>query len=281
MMGEPDFTLGANQALSGARCEAANSIDMKHQVLSVGCSVVLLLVMASAARAIPTTIETFENGDLSLYTSVNTGYAAVDSFNWPHDGLYALEMDGDRWVYRDDAAVQVSQGSTLSAWIAMESADAVHGGAAYFGFGSSAAGTLSFVLSPETGSIRFQENGNYGYTELAASSQSFDVAYYRAEVIWDIGGQLTGNLYGSDGITLLNSVTASSTLYSSGGIAFRGFSQGGSGLTFFDTVTVEPHAAPNGVPDGGATATLALLAFGGIFVAWGTNRSRLAPRHTI
>jgi hypothetical protein len=170
------------------------------------------------------------------------------------------------WIYRDDPAVQVSQGDTISAWIKFDSF-VVDGGRAYFGFGSSPAGTLSFVLAPNTGDIRFQENPNYGFVELNTSAQSFVAdKWYRAEVVWGVGGSLTGNLYDSDGTTLLNSVTDSSTLYTSGGIAFRGF----DGVKAFDTITRNAV-----IPE---PCTLTLLGLGVMGMA--VRRSRRHRRET-
>jgi hypothetical protein len=52
--------------------------------------------------------------------------------------------------------------------------------------------------------------------------------WYRFEVVWGVGGSITGRVFDSDGTTLLNTVTATDTTFTSGGIAFRGF-----GPTFF------------------------------------------------
>jgi hypothetical protein len=79
-------------------------------------------------------------------------------------------------------------------------------------------------------------NPNFGFTDLDASPQSWAPdTWYRMEVVWGPGGALTGNLYASDGTTLLNTVSATSTFVSAGDIAFRAF---GSSAAFFDTVRV-------------------------------------------
>jgi hypothetical protein len=109
------------------------------------------------------------------------------------------------------------------------------------------------VLAPNTGDIRFQENAGYGYAELNTLSQGFLADHwYRMEVIWGLGGLLTGKLYDSDGTTLLNTVSATSNLYTSGGIAFRGFED----LKYFDTITREA-----GVPEP-STGALVVLGIG-------------------
>lgn len=180
-------------------------------------------------------IEGFESGNLSAYTFVSGCSGPSVSAGAAHDGAFGLRATNQCWIYRDDAGAQVAQGDVLSAWVQFENvADA----RAYFGFGASSAGTLSFVLAPNTGDIRFQENPSYGFTELGSSPQSFVAdQWYRVEVDWDVGGMLTGSLYASDGTTLLNSVTSSSNLFTSGGIAFRGF----GGVKFFDTIALVPE----------------------------------------
>lgn len=189
-----------------------------------------LLVFAQGELPAGVIIEDFESGNLSAYTKVGTGTSDFVSGAYARDGLFGLGTSSGNWLYRDDASVALSQGDTVSAWIKFVGS---LGGRAYFGFGSSPAGTLSFVLAPNTGDIRFQENNAFGFTQLDTSPQSFVAnRWYRAEVIWGLGGNLTGNLYDSDGVTLLNTVNSSSSLFTSGGIAFRGF----DGIKAFDTI---------------------------------------------
>jgi hypothetical protein len=89
------------------------------------------------------------------------------------------------------------------------------------------------------------------------------------EVAWEIGGNITGRLFDSDGTTLLNTVTGNSDLYTSGGIAFRSFDS----TKYFDTVEVLPSGAPETfytsdpdvysfTLDGSERATVALTSLG-------------------
>lgn len=220
-----------------------------------GVALAVLIVGAESARA-ATIIEGFESGNLSQYTSTGVTNATVAG-EYAHDGSFGLGIDEGGWIYRDDAAAQLAQGDTFSVWIQF---DDIANGRAYFGFGSSAAGTLSFVLAPNTGDIRFQENPVFGFTELDSTPTAFLAdTWYLAEVIWGFGGNLTGNLYGSDGSTLISSVSATSNLFTSGGIAFRGF----AGIKAFDTVTLQSAPEPT---------TILLLGMAGAF--WGFRGRR-------
>ena len=73
-----------------------------------------------------------------------------------------------------------------------------------------------------------------GDVYLAAVNQSYLANHwYRLEVDWGRSGTIVGKLFDSNGSTLLNQVTASTTAITSGGIAFRG--KGSD--KYFDTVT--------------------------------------------
>jgi hypothetical protein len=218
-----------------------------------------LIVATPAARA--ETIEGFESGNRSAYTGVGGASSGSVSGAYAHDGLFGLGLSDAVWIYRNDAAVQVSRGDTLSAWIQFK--DAVDG-RAYFGFGASALGTLSLVLAPNSSQLIFQNNAGYGFADISSTSQLYQSnKWYRAEVIWGTGGSLIGNLYDSNGTSLLNSVTASSDVYTSGGIAFRGF---GAGVKAFDTIQrngadpIEVNPVPLPAAAWGGLALMGLVA---------------------
>jgi hypothetical protein len=200
-------------------------------------------------------IEDFSSGNLSSYwTEYRYAPSAAIVPGATHDGTgYGLDkQDGFEWVIRNDAAVHVQQGETLSVWT--QFAGAVDG-RVYFGFGSqqeglvnsplSAGHTLALVLAGNTGQFMFMGNdttgGSGGFKPAPRTlgtpvDQTYDPDHwYRMEVVWATSGSLTGNLYDSDGVTLLNTVTTTETQIRSGGIAFRGFGSD----KYFDTVTVD------------------------------------------
>jgi hypothetical protein len=149
-----------------------------------------------------------------------------------HDGTYGLDdYGGNDWIYRSDSGAQVNAGDTLSVWLGFYgSAD----GRAYFAFGATSSGTLSLVAAPNTGQLVLQQNSNYGFQDLASVGQSFQANHwYRLEVDWGTSGKIVGKLFDSNGTTLLNQVTATTTAFTSGGFGFRATGSD----KYWDTVT--------------------------------------------
>jgi len=214
---------------------------------------------------IPVTIEDFEDGNLDEYREKGTSNTSVTEAA-AHDDLYGLQDESNSglkgWIFRNDAAVQVQRGDVISVWVCSEGTPT---GQAYFGFGASPKGTLSMVMAPNTGQLLIQRNAHYDYQDIGAASQSWEADHwYRMEVVWETDGDILGSLYDSDGTTLLNTVSANDTTFSSGGIAFRAFDS----TKYFDTVGVSWPSDTD--PDfyefslnAGESATLALKASGG------------------
>jgi hypothetical protein len=193
----------------------------------------------SVTAATSTVIENF-NGGLGQYWLVGANYPSFTTATYAaHDGTYGLDNGGNGdWIFRDDSAAQVRQGDTVSVWVKLSGAA---DGRAYFGFGSSSAGTLSLVVAPNTNQLLIQSNAGFGFSNLAAVSQSYLANHwYRLEVAWGTSGAIVGRLYDSDGKTLLKSVTASTTAITSGGIAFRATGHD----KYWDTVTVTRGVNP-------------------------------------
>jgi hypothetical protein len=176
-------------------------------------------------------IEGFETSDTWNIVGGRT-ITAVEATYAAHDGTYGLDqLNGNEWIYRSDAAAQVQAGDTLSVWLQFAgSAD----GRAYFGFGANSYGALSLVAAPNSGQLILQQNIFYGYTNLAAVNQNFQANHwYRLEVDWGTSGKIVGKLFDSNGTTLLQTVTASTTVITTGGIAFRATGSD----KYWDTVT--------------------------------------------
>jgi hypothetical protein len=175
-----------------------------------------------------------------------------------------------------DAAEQVHQGETISTWVQLAgTAD----GRAYLGFGSiapsltqdtSAFKTLALVLAPNTGQLLLQNisapSGTQTFTTFGTAAQTYQADHwYRAEVAWGSGGSITGKLYDSDGTTLLNTVTGTSTLVASGNIGIRAFGSD----KYFDTYVVDT--------DSTATPQQLVDAGGGLDPSWVYQTPPTAP----
>jgi subtilisin family serine protease len=213
----------------------------------------------------PVTIEDFEHGNLDKYREKGTSNTSVTDAA-AHDGEWGLQDETNSglkgWIFRNDGAVRVQRGDVISVWVRSEGTPT---GRAYFGFGASPKGTLSIVMAPSTGQLLIQRNADYDYEDIGAASQSWEGDHwYRMELVWETDGDILGSLYDSDGTTLLNTVSANDTMFSSGGIAFRAFGS----TKYFDTVEVSWLS--NTDPDfyafslnAGESATLALRTAGG------------------
>lgn len=180
-------------------------------------------------------IEGFESGNLYNYYRVGGSSATVALSSYTHDGYFSLrDYSGSDWIYRNDSTVQVKQGDTISVWTQFVGNAT---GVAAFGFGASSLGTLSLVASPVSNQLLLTNNVGFGSTTLAASNQTWQADHwYRLEVTWGTSGQIVGKVFDSNGTTLLQSVTGTTTAIKSGGIAFK--ANGGSVL--WDTVQLTP-----------------------------------------
>jgi hypothetical protein len=177
-----------------------------------------------------TLLEGFETSDNWYYTGYGNDTAYLSS-TAAHDGSWGLDLTGPDWFYRTDTGAQNKAGDTLSAWVDFSGAA---NGRAYFGFGASSNGTLSLVAAPNTGQLILMSDVGWGYTNLAAVSASFmSNHWYRLEVDWGTSGNIVGKLYDSNGTTLLRSVSASTRVITSGGIALRSIGND----KYWDTIT--------------------------------------------
>jgi hypothetical protein len=212
---------------------------------------------AIPAPATVRNIEDFESAH--LYHVVFPPFTFSTSTAAAHDGTYgAVNHGGSDWIYRDDAAAQVREGDTISAWVQFHS---VADGQAAFAFGAnsnvdgSPLATYSLVLSADKRKLYIQENffGSQLNSTLATSAQNTKFLanhWYRIQVTWGTDGSIVGKLFDSNGTTLLNSVSARASLFSSGGIGFHATGHD----KYWDTVTAvatisgtsSPHVATGG-----------------------------------
>ena len=213
------------------------------------------IALTAAVPAQAVVIESFDSGSYGAAWTVNV--TPTITAGAAHDGAFGVADNNAAWAYRTD--VTVNTGDTLSAWVRPGS------GRFYLGFGASAGGASSFVIAPNTGDIGFQNNPGYFFNSLNTSSFSFvPDKWYLASVTF--GSNVTGNLYDSDGTTLLASLVASGlTNTAGGGVAVRSF----HGVAF-DTISLS-----GAVPEP-ASRALTIVGFGLVGVSMRRRKVALA-----
>lgn len=211
-----------------------------RKIVSVAATCLLLSAAAQAG-----VVESFDTGAYGAGWAFNNGTVTAAA---AHDGGFGLSLNlsgGNSTNWNYNTSITVSEGDVLSAWVRL------HGsGRVYFGFGADAGGTQSLVAATNTAQEIFQDNGGYGFSNIGTTPFGFvSDKWYRLEIDWMAGGNAIGNVYDSDGTTLLSSLSQSGLPRASGGIALRGFPN-----VDIDTISVN-GAVPEPMP-------LALLALG-------------------
>lgn len=225
-----------------------------HKLFAAG------LLLAGTVTAQAAVLEDFETGGFAPAWTISGGSPVVSGAG-AFEGAFGVSAGDEAWAHRTDAAVNLAVGSRLSAWTRAVG----DGGRFYLGFDADAAGASSFVVAWNSGDIRFQNNPVYGFDELnfLPVELSFD-KWYRAEVVFG-PGTITGNLYDSDGVTLLYSLVGEGvTGGASGGVAVRGF----DGVQY-DFITISSGVIPE-------PGTWAMLIAGFGMVGSAMRRRRVA-----
>ncbi|UCH63417.1 MAG: M6 family metalloprotease domain-containing protein [Fidelibacterota bacterium] len=170
-------------------------------------------------------IEDFETGTWpwSPWISADIGGGSTISA-CAHDGSYGITDGGYSykldWYYQTDVLLG-DAGDQLSIWVKPDNSNE---GRFYLGFGADASGCWSLIMAPNTGELIIQQNSGYSYYDVASVSQVWTAdVWYRMEVTFDGGEQVTGRLYASDGTTLLNTISATLSGFQPAGIAIRCF----------------------------------------------------------
>ena len=194
------------------------------------------------AKPVAKTLLDFENAATWNIVGARNPTAKRDP-SAAHDGANGLiDSNGNDWIYRNDSTTSVKAGETISTWLRFAGAA---DGRAYFGFGAGPNGTYSLVAASNTGELQIQVNAFYGNRVLATIPQDFQADHwYRLEVVWGTDGKIVGNLYDSDGVTLIQSVSAVNRWITAGGIAFRATGSDKHWDTVTDTAS-SPPTLPN------------------------------------
>jgi hypothetical protein len=204
---------------------------MKFNVFAAAIALSMLGSVTISATANAAVIESFETGAYgAAWVEGNASGFGTVSTSIAHDGSFGVSDGNSAWVYRTDAAATIADGDILSAWVYNGGAD----GRFYLGFGASAAGASSFVIGPNTDELRFQDNAGYEFITTDTVPFTFTVGEWYLATVTFSGSSIVGNLYGSNGTTLLGSLTATGLADPiGGGVAVRSF-----GSVGFDTISL-------------------------------------------
>ncbi|MFB6244883.1 MAG: twin-arginine translocation signal domain-containing protein [Candidatus Nanohaloarchaea archaeon] len=189
---------------------------------------------------IPLTLEDFEDGDASEYSVlINKGSYSVQS-STVHSGNYALRMKPDNpdsiFIAATGGDYSLSQGQKFEFYWRGYVQDA-----AFFGFGWQGESVKSGYLVQG-----FNQNDVYelerwdsgSRTSLASGSVNWSSGvWYRTVVDWANDGTITATTY-DDNSNKLDSITATDSNYTSGGIAFWVFSNNENNPRYFDDVRI-------------------------------------------
>jgi hypothetical protein len=206
-------------------------MNFKTLLIAGACAIAASSMAVSASA---TVIEDFETGSFGGAWVAATGSLGSVSINagGAHDGAFGVSDGGSSWIYRTD--VVVNDGDTLSAWARPGT------GRFYLGFGASSGGASSFVLGGNTSQIIFQNNDGYGFSNVTTQGFGFTEGSWYLTTITFSGGVVTGNVFASDGTTLLASLVASGLDHGTGGgVAVRSFSD-----FAYDTIGLSSGAVP-------------------------------------
>lgn len=197
---------------------------MTRQLCVLFAALACVVALTVAPRA--DMLEDFEQGHMNSWQQAGgSPVGGQVTAAAAHDGNYGAEVFSTRtgWWYNDE--VQVGWGDCLSVWTKLNNSSWTRN---YFGFGGSVqAGCYSVILADNTVEFLIQYNAGFGYENLAAVSQSYHRDWYRVVMHWEDGGVITAELYDSDGVTLLNTVSAVHGAFNTGGIAMRTFGDTG------------------------------------------------------
>ena len=150
-----------------------------------------------------------------------TGSVTAEGFY----GSYSL-LDPE-WIYYD-ATYAIEPGTIITGTMRPGT------GRLYLGFDSDSAGTRSFVLAPNTGDIRFQDNPGYSYTELTTTVFTWPTGW--VDFILQITSESSAEgilLDAATGVELARVSQTYGSPFTRGGLSLRAF-----GSTYLDQIEV-------------------------------------------
>lgn len=157
-----------------------------------------------------------------------------------HDGSFGVVFTDPRDWWTWNSGIIFTPGSVLSLWVRPHEGS---NGQIHLGFGADATGASSFVVGTETNQIQIERNPGYSFSSLAAAPLVLSPnQWHRLDLAWLSPTTAVGSVFASDGVTVLNSITQTTNLYTPGtGVALRGF---GFGAWDADTLSVSAVPEP-------------------------------------
>ena len=229
-------TISSPQVFNAPFAASIKALDPADVISTNFSGFVNLVGLASGSGV--TSIENFDSGVWPhapwIYVAGGSAIGTISPTN-AHDGSSYGLSDPD-WTYRTDFQLG-NAGDSLSWWIRPSSSSS---GRAYFGFGASANGCWSIVAAPNTSQFILQQNDDFtNYNDVVDLTQAWEGEnWYLVSVQFSSPSAIVCNLYGSDGITLLNTLSYGNATGLPGGVAMRSFGgfsldtiQSGGGLT--------------------------------------------------
>lgn len=135
-----------------------------------------------------------------------------------HSGMFGLNCQSDGYIIRTDKEIGMP-GQAISWWVRFQSSTRAN-----CGFGLNSFGKRYFLcVDPSTNTLHFANSPDYTNPLLKVINQKYKLnVWYRVEITFNTQTNVTGKLYASNGITLLNSITLEIPDLLPGGLVFRG-----------------------------------------------------------
>jgi len=175
----------------------------------------------------------------ATYGSITAGVSGCE-----HDGLGGFDDGGNagiNWYARTDVTVG-SPGQKLSMWFKTPAVAA--SGNVLLGFGSTGVRTWSLHAQVFNSALQFATNTTYGggVSTIVSAAQAYALStWFRLEVEFGTPGvsgtPVTGRLYSSDGVTVLNTLNTTISGFTPGGVSFLSLDNAG-GSACLDTIKV-------------------------------------------
>jgi PKD repeat protein len=213
------FSWGAVASPQGSRIPFDVTITAQDAGGNTVTSFTGFVSFAASGNGVFNTLEDFESGEWPHAPWVFLRSTGTVATAYAHDGNYGLS--DPYWMYRTDVRLG-DPGDRLSLWMRTPT-NSNQLASAYLGFNASTTGCWAFVAAPNRGQILIQRiPGFLEAVSLGTAKQAWGSnKWYKAVVEFTSTVSVQCDLYDSDGITLLNSLSYTNSSALTGGVAMR------------------------------------------------------------